>query len=197
MGNILEEILPGHAGGRKQAWDSSGRRIEVSTDFLRDKVLEGGYDPIDNIKRRETTFDDEKSATEYEYNALSQLILEKGGVEHRYSYDSLGNRLQGDGAAYKVDDLNQLVEAEGASYTFDANSNLATKTIGQKTWTYQWNPLNQLISIKDSDQNSVSFTYDLIGRRLTKKIEPQGKKAQIFRFFYLGNTEMGTLDDRR
>ncbi len=41
MGNILEEILPGYGGGRKQAWDSSGRRIEISTDFFQDKVLEG------------------------------------------------------------------------------------------------------------------------------------------------------------
>jgi RHS repeat-associated protein len=196
MGNTLEEILPGDAGGRKQAWDSSGRRIEISTDFFQDTVLEGGYDLLDNIKKRETVLDDEKSTAEYEYNALSQLILETGGIEHRYSYDSLGNRLQKDGSVYTVNDLNQLVEAEGASYTFDANGSLATKTMGQKTWAYQWNPLNQLISIKDPDQNSVSFTYDLSGKRLTKKIEPQGKKAKIFRFFYLGNTEIGALDEK-
>lgn len=196
MGNTLEEILPGYGGGRKQAWDSSGRRIEISTDFFQDKVLEGGYDLLGNIKKRETTLDDEKSTAEYEYNALAQLILEKGEYEHRYSYDSLGNRLQRDSAVYKVDDLNQLVEAEGATYTFDANGNFATKTIGQKTWIYQWSPLNQLVSIKDPDQNIVSFTYDLSGKRLTKKIETKGKKAKIFRFFYLGHTEIGSLDEK-
>ncbi len=196
MGNILEEILPGYGGSRKQAWDSSGRRVEINTDFFQDKVLEGGYDLLSNIKKRETTLDDEKSTAEYEYNALLQLIFEKGEVEHRYSYDSLGNRLERDGAVYKVDGLNQLVEAEGAFYTFDANGNLATKTREEKTWIYQWNPLNQLISIKDPDQNVVSFTYDLSGRRLTKKIEIKGKKARIFRFFYLGHTEIGSLDEK-
>jgi RHS repeat-associated protein len=196
MGNTLEEILPGYGGGRKQSWDPSGRRIEISTDFFQDKVLEGGYDLLGHIKKREITLDDEQSTAEYEYNALSQLILEKGEYEHRYSYDSLGNRLQRDGSAYKVDDLNQLVEAEGSTYTFDANGNLATKTIGQKTWIYQWSPLNQLVSIKDLDQNVVSFTYDLSGKRLTKKIEPKGKKARIFRFFYLGHTEIGSLDEK-
>ena len=196
MGNIVEEILAGYIGERKQVWDLSGRRTEISTDFFQDKVVEGEYDLLGHIKKRETTLDDEKSTSEYEYNALSQLILEKGEIEHRYSYDSLGNRLQRDDSAYKVDGLNQLVEAEEASYTFDANGNLATKTIGQKTWVYQWNPLNQLISIKDPDQNIIVFTYDLSGKRLTKRIEPKGKKAKIFRFFYLGNTEIGSLDEK-
>lgn len=196
MGNTLEEILAGYSGGRKQAWDPSGRRIEINTDFFQDRVLEEGYDPLNNIRKRETTLDDEKLITEYEYNALSQLILEKGEIEHRYSYDSLGNRLQRDGSTYKVDDLNELIEAEGASYAFDANGNLATKTIGQKTWVYQWGSLNQLISITDPDQNIVTFTYDLSGKRLTKKIEQKGKKARILRFFYLGNIEIGSLDEK-
>lgn len=196
MGNLLEEILPSHSGERKQTWDSSGRRTEISTDFFQDKVLKDGYDLLGNIKRRELTFDNEKSNSEYEYNALSQLILEKGEVEHRYSYDSLGNRLQKDGLVYKVDGLNQLLEAESTSYTFLANGNLSTKTIGQKIWIYRWNPLNQLISIKDPDHNVITFTYDLGGRRLTKKIEPKGKKAKTFRFFYLGNTEIGSLDEK-
>jgi RHS repeat-associated protein len=196
MGNILEEILPGHCGARKQTWDVSARRIEISTDFFQDKVLEGGYDFLNNIRKRETTLDDAQLTTEYEYNALSQLILEKGMIERQYSYDSLGNRLQRGSFAYKVDDLNQLLEAEGASYTFDANGNIATKTIGQNSWTYQWNPLNQLTSITDPDQTVVSFTYDLNGKRLTKKIEPKGKKAQVFRFLYLGSTEIGSLDEK-
>lgn len=195
MGNILEEVLPGYGGARKQVWDSAGRRIEIHTDFFQDQVL-GEYDSLGHIKKREIHFDDEKSTVEYAYNALSQLILEQGEREQRYSCDSLGNRLQRDSFIYKVDDLNQLVEAEGASYTFDGNGNLATTTVGENTWIYQWSPLNQLISIKDPDQNVVSFTYDLTGRRLTKKIELKDKKAKIFRFFYLGNIEIGSLDEK-
>jgi hypothetical protein len=94
MGNILEEILPGHLGGRKQVWDKSGRRIEISTDFFQDKVLEGGYDSLDHIKKQETTLDGKTHATDYIYNALAQLVLEKGRVEHQYAYDPIGNRLQ-------------------------------------------------------------------------------------------------------
>lgn len=196
MGNILEEILPGHLGGRKQTWDEAGRRIEISTDFFQDRVTAGGYDPLENIRKRETVLDDETYIIDYDYNALSQLILEKGEIEHKYSYDSIGNRLQRDGSAYKVDGVNQLIEAEGATYTFDPNGNLATKTMGTRTWTYRSNYLNQIVSITDPDQNVVKFTYDPSGKRLTKRIESKGKKSKILRFFYLGETEIGSVDEK-
>src|SRR6267154_5172611 len=70
MGNILEEILPGHLGGRKQVWDEGGRRVEIATDFFQDRVLQGGYDPLENIKKRETILDDQVHTTDYDYNAL-------------------------------------------------------------------------------------------------------------------------------
>lgn len=196
MGNILEEILPGNLGGRKQFWDEAGRRIEISTDFFQDKVLEGGYDPLENLRKRETTLDEETYIADYDYDALSQLIAEKGKIKHAYSYDSIGNRLKKDGSSYKVDEINQLIEAEGVFYTFDLNGNLATKTVGSKTWTYRSNPLNQIVSITDPDQNTIKFTYDLSGKRLTKRIEAKGKKAKILRFFYLGETEIGCLDEK-
>ncbi|MBS0626440.1 MAG: hypothetical protein JSS32_10360, partial [Verrucomicrobia bacterium] len=196
MGNILEEILPGHLGGRKQTWDKAGRRIEISTDFFQDRVLDDGYDPLENIKHRETILDDETYTIDYDYDNLGQLVLEKGEIEYTYSYDSIGNRLQKDECIYKINGANQLVEAEEAIYTFDSKGNLATKTIGTRTWTYQTNPLNQIISITDPNQNVVRFTYDPSGKRLTKRIEPKGKKAKIFRFFYLGNTEIGSVDEK-
>lgn len=195
MGHSLEEILIGYTGGRKQSWDLAARRTGIVTGHFQDKVAE--YDSLQNIRKRETVLDDETSTTEYEYNALSQLISEKGEIEHRYSYDSLGNRLQRDGSNYTVNDLNQTLEAEGTSYTFDLNGNLATKTVGGKTWVYQNNPLGQLISVTDPDQNVVTCTYDLSGKRLTKRVESKGKKVKVFRYFYLGQTELGCLDEKR
>ncbi len=196
MGNILEEILPGHVGQKTQVWDKAGRRIYIATDFFQDKVLKDGYDPLHNLKKREIIFDEEKTTVDYNYNALSQLISEKGEIESTYSYDSVGNRLKRNGSAYKVNELNQLTEAEGASYTFDHRGNIATKIIGTKTWAYQTNPEGQIVSITDPDQNIVKFTYDGSGRRLTKRIEAKGKREKIFRFFYLGDTEIGSVDEK-
>ncbi|MCK4934378.1 MAG: RHS repeat-associated core domain-containing protein, partial [Simkaniaceae bacterium] len=196
MGNILEEVLPGFVGGRKQFWDAAGRKVELTTDFFQDKVLEGGYDPLGNIKKRQTTIDEETFTTEYDYNTLSQLITEKSEIENHYAYDSIGNRVQRNESTYKVNSINQLIGAEGATYTFNPNGNLATKTVNGKTWTYQSNALNQIVSIEDPNQTIVKFTYDLSGKRLTKRIEEKNKKPRIFRFFYLGNTEIGSLDEK-
>lgn len=197
MGNCLEEILVGLVGKEKQFWDELGRRVEITTDFFQDKVSKGGYDPLDNMTQRETSVvDGVRYSTEYGYNALSQLISESGSSDHSYTYDSLGNPLQKDGLPYKINDLNQLVEAQDAVYSFDPNGNLSRKTLSGKTWIYQWNPLNQLVSVEDPEQNKVLFTYDLSGRRLTKCVERKGEKAQVFRYFYLGETELGCVNEK-
>ncbi len=193
MGNIMKEILPGHLGDRTQTWDEAGRRVGIATDFFQDKVL--GYDPLDNIKKRTTSFEKESFAAEYDYNALLQLISEKGAIEHHYSYDSIGNRLKKDGSLYKVNALNELLEAEGSTYTFHPNGNVATKVVNGKTWTYQSNPLNQIVSIKDADEDTISFTYDLTGKRFSKRIDSKGKK-RILRFFYIDDTEIGCVDEK-
>jgi RHS repeat-associated protein len=196
MGNILKEMLPGSIGEKTQNWDEAGRRVEIATDFFQDKVLEGGYDLLGNIKERVTTLDEEEYIADYDYNSLLQLVGEKSDREHTYSYDSIGNRLQKDSSVYKINELNQLIEAEGVSYTFHPDGNIATKTIDGNTWTYQSNPLNQIISIKDPHQNTITFIYDLMGKRLSKHISSKGKKTKIFRFFYLGDTEIGCVDEK-
>lgn len=196
MGNILEEVLPKDLGLRKQTWDEAGRRTAIITDFLKDKVPEGGYDPLENIKKRELTLNHTVNEIDYEYNELSQLTAEDGELQRKYAYDSIGNRLKKNSSSYKVNGLNQLIEAEDTSYTFHPSGTLATKTVNGKTWVYQINPLNQIVSIKDPDQNSITFTYDLTGKRLSKRIESNGKKAQVFRFFYLGDTEIGCINEK-
>ena len=196
MGNVMEEILPGRAGIRKQTWDQGGRKTGIVTDSFQDVIPEGGYDMLGNIQTRKISFDSEKPETHYEYNALSQLISEKGQIEHHYSYDSLDNRLAKDHSTYRINDLNQLLEAKGATYRFDPNGNLSSKTVNGKTWNFEHNPLNQLSKIKTPDQKTIFFTYDLSGRRLSKKIKEQGKKSQTFRYFYLGGTELGCLDEK-
>lgn len=193
MGNILEEIFPYHAGSRKHRFDKSGRRVEVATDFFQDTAQ--GYDPLGNLTLRETLLDGEKSTTSYTYDALSQLLSEKGENEHTYLYDSIGNRLSKDDIHYTVNGANQIIETERGTYTFDARGNLKEKNINGRTWEFKHNPLNQLISIILPNGSMVTFTYDVAGKRLSKKVEA-GRKTEVFRYFYLGQTELGCLDTK-
>lgn len=196
MGHILEETLPGHVGMRRQLWTKSGQKKGIQTDFFEDYILEKETRIFDHIKKRSTKLAQESYITDYTYNALGQLIAEKGRAKHEYFYDSIGNRLQKDGISYKVDSLNQILETGVATYTFDESGNMATKTMGGKSWIFKSNPLNQLISVIDPDQNKIKFTYDPSGKRLTKQIEIDGEKTKISRFFYLGDTEIGSIDEK-
>lgn len=193
MGNILEEILPGSCGARIQNWDEAGRRTEIITDFFRDRAV---YDQSGYIKKREVVYDGEAETLEYAYDDLGQLTTENFDVECTYTYDSIGNRLKSNNSVYEVNSLNQLVKAEGASYTFHLNGNLASKIVGPKAWTYKSNPLGQIVSIEDPNQKKTSFIYDLAGRRLSKRMGNQSKKPKVLRFFYLNNTEIGSLDEK-
>ena len=138
MGNILEEILPQHAGARKQIWDKAGRKVHVITDFFTDAIYE--WDSSHNIKKR--------GNQKYEYNALDELIAEPGLT---YSYDSKGCRLP-------ISDPTPIGEMDiFGCYT----------------------------SIKDA-----SFTYDLNRKRLSKTV-----KVKAYRYFYLGNMELGQVTE--
>ncbi len=139
MGNVLEEILPQHAGARKQIWDKAGRKVRVITDFFTDTI--DAWDSSHNIKKR--------GGLEYEYNALDELVKEPGLT---YSYDSKGCRLP-------ISDPTPIGEMD---------------VFGCYT------------SIKD-----VSFTYDLNRKRLSKT-----SKDKTTRYFYLGNIELGSLDEK-
>jgi len=192
MGNIIEEILPGHLGTRTQSWDEAGRSVSIATDFFQDKVL--SYGAMDNIKKRETALEKKPFTTEYGYNGLLQLISEKGETDYNYSHDSIGNRLKKNDSLYKVNDLNELTEAKGYSYTYHPNGNLATKVVDGNTCTYQSNALNQIVSIQDG-QTTINYTYDLTGKRFSKRLVSKLKK-RIQRFFYVDDTEIGCLDEK-
>ena len=191
MGNILEDIFPYHAGSRKHRFDKSGRRIEVATDFFQDTAQ--GYDPLGNIASRETLIDGKKTHFSYSYDGLNQLLSEKGSIEHTYTYDSIRNRKSKDDSSYTINEGNELIETEEATYTFDSRGNLATKTTKGHTWEFKHNPLNQLISITLPNKTTITFTYDITGKRLSKKIETS-RGSEIFRYFYLRQTELGCLD---
>ena len=195
MGNILEEILPCHAGSRKHSFDTLARKIQIATDFFTDTIPSQGYDPLGNIKTRKALYDGEERNISYTYDALNQLLSEKGETPHTYSFDSIGNLLNKDGSSFAINDANQLTEGDGATYTFDARGNLATKTLGGRVWKFKHNRLNQLVSITLPNETVVSFTYDLSGKRLSKTIDKNGN-LETFRYFYLKDTELGCMDSK-
>lgn len=64
----------------------------------------------------------------------------------------------------------QLREANGTRYYYDKEGNLTQKVLASgQSWKYIWNAAGQLTSVQRPDGYVVSFTYDALGRRLTKR----------------------------
>ncbi|HNA61578.1 MAG TPA: RHS repeat-associated core domain-containing protein [Rhabdochlamydiaceae bacterium] len=191
MGHVLEEILPFNGGSRKQSWDKLGRRTAILTDFFQDKVPENGYDTLSRLTRRTVLIGPNAAEATYTYTDLSQLASEKGSIDSGYTYDSLNNRLSKNNLIYKNNILNQLEMVGKQECKFDLNGNL----IQWNDFTFEYNPLNQLIEAKDTQGNTITYVYTSGGKRLSKKIESKNKKTKTFRYFYLGDTELGCLDE--
>ena len=67
----------------------------------------------------------------------------------------------------------QLLKDETYSYTYDEVGNLIQKESITEKWRYQWRQGGMLKKVIRPDRKHVDFTYDALGRRLTKTFEEE------------------------
>lgn len=193
-GRLCEETLIGYCGDRFTAYDASGRRAFVSTDYTTESRT---YNALGHILSavKEAAF--ETADDIYAYNALSQLTLDG---ETRFTYDSIDNKIQENNEVLLHNTLNQLIRAGHTECFYDPLGNLTRKILDGEETIFTHNILSQLISIQKSDQTALYFSYDPFGRRLVKKecdISGKYKKTRsLSRSFYLGNLQLGELDQQ-
>jgi RHS repeat-associated protein len=93
-----------------------------------------------------------------------------------YAYDAVGNRLSltdnttSEQILYTYDDFNKMLTAGNRSFTYDADGNCTSVALqgGGTTRTYHWGYNNELLQITYGGGGTNTFTYDGIGRRVTK-----------------------------
>jgi len=170
MGLEIERSLPGGIRSRWQR-DKLGRPIhhQVTTQdrtFTDKKYV---WDVNDRLKK---VIDAQKGMTQYEHDVFGNLSAAQygdGTFEYRMP-DAVGNLFRKkDRTDRKYGPAGQLLEAEGTRYTYDAEGNLIKKTEADgKTWEYAWNASGMLAAVTRPDGDKVTFTYDALGRRLSK-----------------------------
>jgi RHS repeat-associated protein len=151
-------------------------------------ITEANY-TYDNANNRLTKTDTEKTA-KYSYDPIYRLIQSTLSVKNKpskilsggetYLYDSVGNRLHGPEQtdAMSYDDANELLNFDTTPYHYDPNGNriqkIETGHRGSiKTTSYTYDDENRLIKVeiqKGHRVTEVSFTYDPLGRRISKAV---------------------------
>lgn len=136
------------------------------------------YDAASRI----TLLADADGATMYAYDATDQLTgadysTGAGGLarsDEQFSYDLNGNRItSARSAAHVTGPHNRLLEDATYTYEYDKEGNLTKRTekSSGNTRAFSWDFRNRLVRIVDAagvTQQTVDFTYDSTGRRLTK-----------------------------
>jgi YD repeat-containing protein len=163
-------------------YDAASRLTQVAQGSLTVGI---GYDASG---RRTSLAYPNSTSTAYTYDNASRLtrILHQGpsGVieDLVYTYDPAGNRtsltrangtaslLPAAVASASYDAANQQIQFGGATLTYDANGNLTN----DGTNTYTWDARNRLIGI--SGGSTATFTYDALGRRVSKTVDGMSKQ---------------------
>jgi RHS repeat-associated protein len=171
-GREIERSLPGKLLSEWK-YDQAGRPGEH-------KVSSGGI--IQNLKKYTWDANDRlvnifdgllQSNTRFKHNALGYLVFAQyadNSIVHRVT-DSTGN-------VYSTTDKNDrhynsagaLLESEKYTYKYDEEGNLISKThkTNQQKTHYEWYANGTLKKVLRPDGKGVEFTYDALGRRLTK-----------------------------
>jgi RHS repeat-associated protein len=175
-------------------YDVASRLIQVAQGSLTVGI---GYDAAG--RRTSLTYPNGTSTT-YSYDNANRLTAithngPSGLIESlNYVYDAAGNRigltrtngtaslLPNAVASASYDAANEQTQFSGATLTYDQNGNLTN----DGTNTYTWDARNRLTAI--SGGVTASFSYDALGRRVSKTINGEPKQ-----FLYDGNDVVAEL----
>lgn len=160
-------------------YDNANRLLSITQGS---EVVQLGYD--DANRRTSLTLPNGIFVT-YGYdnaNQLTGLVYTQGNGTAlgnlTYSYDVAGH-ITGQGGslafnqlptpttqASSFDDNNRQTSFNGATLSYDANGNLTSDGVN----SFVWNARNQLVQIQLGGSPQLSFTYDALGRRISKTV---------------------------
>lgn len=126
----------------------------------------------------------------YGYDPNGQLTSVSGIQSENFAYDALGNRITDENGNYVYDSTSQrLTEDWQYNYQYDLNGNLISKipkNQNAKAYQYVYSSKNQLIQVRvlasslGAAEKDIFFTYDVLGRRMEKKVIDTMNSAQSY-----------------
>lgn len=150
------------------AYDALGRRTQLT--YPDGQAVSYIYDARG---RMATVTDWDANATGYTYDARGQLsrVAYPNGTSIEYGYDDAGH-------------LTDIVHRDAGGqillpihYDLDANGNRVAMTDNRGTENYTYDDLDRLAQVAYADGETVSYTYDEAGNRLTMESSLHGLTA--------------------
>jgi RHS repeat-associated protein len=131
-------------------------------------------DKLGRITQKIETIGGATDTYNYGYDLAGRLSqVQKNSVTTgSYTYDDNGNRLTGPGfSAPSYDDQDRLLSHNGnISYSYSADGELATKSVGLDTTTYQYDALGNLRSANLPGGTQIAYVIDGQNRRIGKRM---------------------------
>jgi RHS repeat-associated protein len=191
LGLEMERSLP---GGIRSRWERDKLGRPIRHQLLRDgaqpsRDVRYQWDVNDQLRR---VVDAHRGTTIFEHDAAGNLaaaVYDNGTTELRMP-DAVGNLFRTkDRHDRKYGKAGQILESRDengiTTYKYDAEGNLTHKSTPKGDWIYRWTASGMLKSVQRPDGELVHFTYDALGRRISKSFK--GRKT---RWIWDGNNPL-------
>lgn len=177
LGFEVERMLPGGVV-RSFAYDNIGRLVDARTrkDARTRHIRRYCWGVADRLL---STEDSKRGTTRYGYTPNGQLEFAEypDGTQQWRKSDILGNLYPDPDCTIRRFLKGGVMEQDGKwHYEYDKDGNLTERYIGsgkwldgkKEHWRYRWNADGSLAKVIRPDGEEVGFTYDALGRRLSK-----------------------------
>jgi len=177
LGFEVERMLPGGVV-RSFAYDNIGRLVDARTrkDARTRHMRRYCWGVADRLL---STEDSKRGTTRYGYTPNGQLEFAEypDGTQQWRKSDILGNLYPDPDCTIRRFLKGGVMEQDGKwHYEYDKDGNLTERYIGsgkwldgkKEHWRYRWNADGSLAKVIRPDGEEVRFTYDALGRRLSK-----------------------------
>lgn len=177
LGFEVERLLPGGVV-RSFAYDNIGRLVDARTrkDARTRHMRRYRWGVADRLL---STEDSKRGTTRYGYTPNGQLEFAEypDGTQQWRKSDIIGNLYPDPDCTIRRFLKGGAMEQDGNwHYEYDKDGNLTERYIGsgkwldgkKEHWRYRWNADGSLAKVIRPDGEEVGFTYDALGRRLSK-----------------------------
>ena len=135
------------------------------------------------------TIQESESIQKLHYDELVRLVAIKSAdrEQERFEYDALGSVVateQVDDWLYNADQ--ELIQWDGRSLQYDDAGRLSGIEAGM---LFDYNALNQLVSVETPDGRNITYQYDTFGRRISRT-----EGSEIERSCFLNEYRLATYD---